>query len=125
MRAQQLGSLRKAALVKTRREAKHVFYRLDRDRMRDVSTLIDRFAGTVAVAGDRNVDQRRQRGGSAAMFAKIGSRESGGSLAFVHALDDADPLFDQRLTEMRRDPCDYVEKLAGLAVAHIGDRRFL
>src|SRR3546814_6200758 len=67
MLSQQLGILRKAALVKTRREAKHVFYRLDRDRMRDVSTLIDRFAGTVAVAGDRNVDQRRQRGGSAAM----------------------------------------------------------
>src|SRR3546814_4360803 len=45
MLSQQLGILRKAALVKTRREAKHVFYRLDRDRMRDVSTLIDRFAG--------------------------------------------------------------------------------
>ncbi|MGN6375507.1 MAG: metalloregulator ArsR/SmtB family transcription factor [Sphingomonas sp.] len=72
MLSQQLGILRKAALVKTRREAKQVFYRLDRDRMRDVSALIDRFAGTVAVAGDRNVDQRRQRGGSAAMFAKIG-----------------------------------------------------
>lgn len=72
MLSQQLGILRKAALVKTRREAKQVFYRLDRDRMRDVSTLIDRFAGTVAVTGDRSVDQRRQRGGSAAMFAKIG-----------------------------------------------------
>src|SRR3546814_5226814 len=55
MLSQQLGILRKAALVKTRREAKHVFYRLDRDRMRDVSTLIDRFAGTVAVAGDRKI----------------------------------------------------------------------
>src|SRR3546814_13251729 len=32
MLSQQLGILRKAALVKTRREAKHVFYRLDRDR---------------------------------------------------------------------------------------------
>jgi DNA-binding transcriptional ArsR family regulator len=70
--SQQLGVLRKAALVQTRREAKQVFYRLDRDRIRDVSALIDGFAGTVAMPADERFRQRLQRGGSAAMFAKIG-----------------------------------------------------
>lgn len=70
--SQQLGVLRKAALVGTRREAKQVFYRIDHDRIRDLSALIDRFAGTVAVPADERFRQRLQRGGSAAMFAKVG-----------------------------------------------------
>ena len=71
MLSQQLGLLRKAALVQTRRESKQVLYRLDHDRIRALSALIDRFAGTVAVAQDDKVRQRLQHGGSAAMFAKI------------------------------------------------------
>lgn len=70
--SQQLGILRKASVVQTRREAKQIFYRLDRDRIRDVRGLIDRLAGAAKTdkAADRH--QRFQHGGSAAMFAKIG-----------------------------------------------------
>lgn len=70
--SQQLGVLRKAGLVQTRRESKQVFYRLDHARIREVSALIDQFAGTIAVVRDEDVRQRLQRGGSAAMFARIG-----------------------------------------------------
>lgn len=72
MLSQQLGVLRKASLVKTRREAKQVFYRLDHEPIRDVKALIDRFMGSMTVATERHIDQRRQRGGSAAMFARVG-----------------------------------------------------
>lgn len=41
--SQQLGLLRKAALVQTRREAKQVFYRVDEKRVRDIATLVQGF----------------------------------------------------------------------------------
>jgi len=70
--SQQLGLLRKSHLVETRREAKQVFYRINNDRIRAVSALMDRFAGTVTVTGDAQAMQRFSHGGSAAMFAKVG-----------------------------------------------------
>jgi DNA-binding transcriptional ArsR family regulator len=70
--SQQLSLLRKAGLVQTRREAKQVFYRLDRNRIGEVSALINQLAGTTAVARDEDARQRLQRGGSVAMFARIG-----------------------------------------------------
>src|SRR3546814_20049721 len=60
MLSQQLGILRKAALVQTRREAKHVFYRTDRDSLRDVSTRIHRFPGPVPGGGEPHVDTPHQ-----------------------------------------------------------------
>lgn len=70
--SQQLGVLRRARLVETRREAKQIFYRLNHDRIREVRTLMDGFAG--AVASPRQVTVARQfaHGGSAAMFAQVG-----------------------------------------------------
>jgi DNA-binding transcriptional ArsR family regulator len=72
MLSQQLGVLRKAELVATRREAKQIFYRINHDRIRDVSALMDRFAGTVAMSRDEAAARRFAAGGSAAMFARIG-----------------------------------------------------
>ena len=72
MLSQQLGVLRKAGLVETRREAKQVFYRINHARIRDVSALLDRFAGTAAGGGAALIPPRRDEGGSAAMFARIG-----------------------------------------------------
>lgn len=69
--SQQLGILRKADLVHTRREAKLVFYRLNQDRIAEVSGLLDAFAGTVAVTPDQAVAAPMRGGGGAAMFARI------------------------------------------------------
>ena len=69
--SQQLGVLRKADLVETRRDAKQVFYRINHDRMAQVSALLDAFAGTVAVAREDAVASRMRSGGGAAMFARI------------------------------------------------------
>ena len=70
--SQQLSVLRKSRLVETRREAKQIFYRINHDRVRDVSALMDRFAGTVVIGREEVGVQRFQRGGSAAMFAQVG-----------------------------------------------------
>lgn len=69
--SQQLGVLRKADLVHTRREAKQVIYRINRDRIAEVSALLDAFAGTVAVKRDDAMAPRMQAGGGAAMFARV------------------------------------------------------
>lgn len=70
MLSQQLGVLRKATLVETRREAKQVFYRLDHCRIHDISAIVARFSSTVTVQA-RSPGQYRS-GGSAAMFARMG-----------------------------------------------------
>jgi DNA-binding transcriptional ArsR family regulator len=72
MLSQQLGVLRKSRLVETRREAKQIFYRINHDRVRDVSALMDRFAGTVAVSPAAAATQRFHDAGGAAMFARVG-----------------------------------------------------
>jgi DNA-binding transcriptional ArsR family regulator len=70
--SQQLSVLRKAALVATRRDAKLVYYRLNQTRIRDLSALIESFAGTVAVSQEDATVLKRMRGGGAAMFARVG-----------------------------------------------------
>jgi len=69
--SQQLGVLRKAELVLTRREAKQVFYRLNRARFAELSGLLDSFAGTVAVPREQATAARTASGGGAAMFARV------------------------------------------------------
>ncbi len=70
--SQQLGVLRRAELVLTRREAKLVFYRINEQRFALLSALIDSFAGTVAVPKDIATRARLASGGGAAMFARVG-----------------------------------------------------
>ncbi len=69
--SQQLGVLRKADLVATRKEAKLVFYRINQNRIAEVSALLDAFAGTVAVPHDQAIVARMRNGGGAAMFARV------------------------------------------------------
>lgn len=69
--SQQLGVLRKAELVHTRKKAKLVFYRLNQDRIAEVSALLDAFAGTVAVSREQAAADRMRAGGGAAMFARV------------------------------------------------------
>ncbi|MDE8654035.1 metalloregulator ArsR/SmtB family transcription factor [Novosphingobium sp. H3SJ31-1] len=69
--SQQLGVLRKAELVTTRRDGKQIFYRVDRQRMLAASDLLDALAGT---APDRRPDARSasiRSGGGAAVFARV------------------------------------------------------
>ena len=73
--SQQLGVLRKADLVHTRREAKLVFYRINQARIAEVSALLDAYAGTVAISRADAVAARPQAGGGAAMFARIAPRK--------------------------------------------------
>lgn len=68
--SQQLGVLRKAGLVLTRREAKLVYYRIDHDRIALVSGLLDRFAGTAA-APKRERERQFASGGTAATFVRM------------------------------------------------------
>jgi len=71
--SQQLAVLRNAALVHTRRETKLIFYRINQERIADLSALIDAFAGTVAVRREDAEEVSRLRGGGgAAMFARMG-----------------------------------------------------
>lgn len=72
--SQQLGILRKAELVQTRREAKLVFYRINQARIGEVSALLGAFAGTVAVAREDAMVARMRLGGGAAMFARMTPR---------------------------------------------------
>ncbi len=70
--SQQLGILRKAGLVLTRREAKLVYYRIDHNRIALVSGLLDRFALTAAIP-KRTSDAHFFSGGTAATFARVGN----------------------------------------------------
>lgn len=68
--SQQLGILRKAALVATRRDAKLVYYSLDRARIAQVGRLLDSFA---AAAPPRHHRQDPfAEAGTAATFVRIG-----------------------------------------------------
>lgn len=69
--SQQLGILRKADLVLTRREAKQVFYRINHTRFAELSALLDAFADTIAVPRRDALSDRMTSGGGAAMFAKM------------------------------------------------------
>lgn len=71
MLSQQLGVLRKAQLVETRRESKQIFYRLNNERVREVSALIDRLAGAESDTRRSATARRTTSTGSAAMFARI------------------------------------------------------
>lgn len=72
--SQQLGILRKADLVHTRKKAKLVFYRINQDRIAEVSALLDAFAGTVVVSREQAAADRMRAGGGAAMFARVAPR---------------------------------------------------
>ena len=72
--SQQLGILRNADLVHTRKEAKLVFYRINQDRIAEVSALLDAFAGTVVVSREQAAADRMRAGGGAAMFARVAPR---------------------------------------------------
>lgn len=70
--SQQLGILRKADLVKTRRDGKQIFYQVDREQMLLASDLLDALAGTTGMP--RRQDRQTARihsGGGAASFARI------------------------------------------------------
>ena len=70
--SQQLAVLRKAELVSTRREAKQIFYSLNRARFADLAGLLESFAGRAAETSDQAVAARMAGGGGAAVFARIG-----------------------------------------------------
>lgn len=72
--SQQLGVLRKADLVTTRREAKLVFYSINRDRIAQVSALLNAFAGTVALPANEAAARMRASSSGAAMFARVARR---------------------------------------------------
>jgi len=68
--SQQLGVLRKAGLVSTRREGKQIFYQVDRERLTSASDLLDALAGTEGRRPEAHT-ARIHSGGGAAVFAKI------------------------------------------------------
>lgn len=70
--SQQLGILRKADLVLTRREAKQVFYRINHARFAELSALLDAFADRVTVPRGEAIVDRMASGGGAAVFARVG-----------------------------------------------------
>lgn len=65
--SQQLGILRKADLVETRKEAKLVFYSLNEDRLAAIGTLI---GGQGMSSGNRRADRRTPSPG-VANFARL------------------------------------------------------
>ena len=71
MLSQQLGILRKAGLVSTRREAKMVFYSIDRERIAQVARLVGSFAGMTA-SPPQDVTSRSAPARTAASFARVG-----------------------------------------------------
>ncbi len=72
--SQQLAVLRNARLVATRREAKLVFYRINKAQFAGISALIGGMTG----GEDRQMDDigpRRRRSGGAAAFAQVLQRD--------------------------------------------------
>lgn len=76
--SQHLGVLRKAGLVDTRREAKHVFYRPNRERLTALAGVLSALADGTALADTAAVLAKDGAGSpaarvkSAAAFARIG-----------------------------------------------------
>ncbi|HET6305850.1 MAG TPA: metalloregulator ArsR/SmtB family transcription factor [Rhodopila sp.] len=68
--SQQLGILRKAGLVSTRRDAKLVYYSIDRTRIAEITTLLASFTGPAA-APPTTPHTHFTEGGTAATFARI------------------------------------------------------
>lgn len=64
--SQQLGVLRNARIVETRREAKQIFYRLRSEALAPFRTLADQFSANSAAA-----TATRDASASAAHFARI------------------------------------------------------
>src|SRR3546814_3581730 len=60
-----------AELVETHRKAKLVFYRINQDRIAEVSALFRAFAATIVTSQQHAATGRMPAGGGAAMFAKI------------------------------------------------------
>lgn len=78
--SQQLGILRKAGLVSTRRDARQVFYSIDQQCLADIHAWLQTLtpsAATVQPLGNADApsDARDSRG--VAMFARIGQRRTG------------------------------------------------
>ncbi len=69
--SQQLGILRKAELVLTRREGKQVFYIIDRDRVLAASDLLGTLAGRADVPRLERHAARTHSSGGVATFAKV------------------------------------------------------
>ncbi len=69
--SQQLGILRKADLVRTRRDGKQIFYKVDREKMLAASNLINALAGTLETGHPAEQDSSRPRSSGAAGFARI------------------------------------------------------
>lgn len=70
--SQQLGVLRKAELVQTRRVAKQVHYSIATDAFAEVAVFLASLASTGPVAQVEQADRKASPArGSAAMFAKI------------------------------------------------------
>src|SRR3546814_18659784 len=61
--SQQLGILRKAELVETRRKAKLVFYRINQDRISEVSALFRAFAATIVTSQQHAARSEERRVG--------------------------------------------------------------
>lgn len=71
--SQQLGFLRKAKLVETRREGKLVFYRLDLQKIDEICSALGwlNAAKDEALPQAQSIATRRQKLGLGATFAKI------------------------------------------------------
>jgi DNA-binding transcriptional ArsR family regulator len=70
--SQQLAILRKAELVTTRREAKLVYYSINRARLADLCALMEVFRGPVAhLAADTDRAESLRGAGGAAVFARV------------------------------------------------------
>ena len=70
--SQQLAILRKAELVRTRRDAKLVFYSLAPEALQSTARLLCALSGLVPQEGRHTAGETQSRGrGSAARFARI------------------------------------------------------
>lgn len=69
--SQQLGVLRKAGLVETRKDAKLVYYKLASDRFTQIVTVLAGFADKGANAGTDAARSSRNPAPGAANFARL------------------------------------------------------
>ncbi len=73
--SQQLAAMRKTGLVTTRREAKQVFYAVDRESLAALRAIIDGIDPDMrdGERGGRESDRPHDESLGAAMFARVGS----------------------------------------------------